>query len=172
MTSYDAKSFYISEICGFLTKTQHKDSNFGTVSVDYSQLENQMAIIYKGPAKSEVTGATSYKANSVMKYTSPVRVGYEFVGWTINGELSDSIKKTYVGDLVLVAKWEQATLPSEIEFTNIPEEGINLYDTLQLKWVVGPEDAYNMDVYFQALDPSILTITEKDKNKIKNATLC
>lgn len=161
LTSYEAKSFYISEICGFLTKSQHTDSNFGTTSVDYSQIEKQMEVIQLGPTKSIVKGADSYKPGKAFEFIEPLRTGYEFVGWKVGGKLIDSMDSSFVGDITLVAEWKQAVLPSQIDFMNIPNDGIKLYDNLKLEWIVGPEAAYNKDVYFQALTPEIFTIDDK-----------
>ena len=41
------KPFYFANLCGFLTRTEHKDTHFGTVSMDFSDEANFNAIMDK-----------------------------------------------------------------------------------------------------------------------------
>ena len=164
------KGFYMTNLNGYFNGTQHTESNFGTVSANYSDPDVSILITNASPAKSEDVGPETYtKGTGVDSFPSPVRAEYIFKGWIDqNGNPVTSISATQEGEVDLKAVWEHETIAENIEFTNIPADGFKLYDKLQLTWVVTPADAVNKKVQFYVIDKEIVDVSEDGFVKAKS----
>ncbi|MBQ7275636.1 MAG: InlB B-repeat-containing protein [Bacilli bacterium] len=157
----DVKGFYITNLNGFFTSTEHKEGVLGTMSANYADEETSKAVYTKGPAKTEDVGAETYKKGTgISKLPKPVRSQYIFLRWEdMNGKTVTSISKSQTGEVELKAIWEHEIIAEDIIFVNYPDEGIKLYDSLQLNWQISPSNAVNKKVTFNSLDNGILTIS-------------
>ena len=164
------KGFYLANLNGYFTSTQHKDAYLGPISQNYADPDVSNVITAAGPAKSENTGPATYKkGEGVASLPTPVRSEYVFVHWEdAEGNVVTSISTTQEGEIELKAIWEHETIAENIEFTNVPADGMKLYSTLQLTWVVTPNDAVNKNVQFYVLTPEIVNVTEGGLVKAKS----
>ena len=155
--------FYLASFNGYFTSTQHTDTWLNKTSANYADPDNSNAVTVKGTPKSEEAGPDRYtKGVGIAELPTPIRSEYVFAGWVdATGAPVTSISATQEGALTLKATWEHETIAEGITFTNLDEEGMKLYSTLQLEWVVTPTEAVNKNVAFFAMDPTILTITEE-----------
>jgi len=158
---WGVKGFYFANLYGFFNGCEHKESNLGTTSFDFSDPELSKPICALGPAKGVESGAATYNSNQETELSIPSKDGYAFVGWrTQEGKILKTIPAYISGDLQLTALWEKAVIAEKVVLMNLPVSGIRLYETLQLEWVVTPSNAYNQKVSFYSMDEGIFTITE------------
>ena len=169
-SSSDVKGLYIGNLNGFFTSTAHKDSYLGPMSANYADPDISRLVCEKGTPKSEDIGPETYTfGTGLASIPSPQKSQYYFVRWVdSNGNTVTSISSTQTGAINLTAIWEHETIAEEVTFTNLPADGIKLYDTLQLTWVVTPNDAVNKKVLFYVMDDAILSITEDGLVKAKS----
>ena len=162
----DVKGFYLGNLNGFFTSTQHKDAYLGPISANFADPEISRQVYSKGDPLSEDVGPDSYVTGTgISSLPTPQKTRCEFTGWKdANGNTVTSISSSSTGEVVLVATWKEETLPTDVKFTNAPK-GIQLYESLQLDWIVLPEDAANKNVYFYSLTKDIVSITDKGKVK-------
>ena len=59
---------------------------------------------------------------------TPTKVGYTFKGWTLNGELVNEISASQIGDVTLVATWEQ----DEVEDSGSQSSGCNMGSSIKM----------------------------------------
>ena len=86
--------------------------------------------------------------------------GRTFLGWyDQNGNKVEKIEATTKGDLVLTAKWSEATPVESFEVTNAVDKLLKL-STYQLTWLIGPENATYKKVTFESSDPKVLKVSE------------
>lgn len=77
----------------------------------------------KVPAGKVVEGPTSYKSDEGISLVNPVKEGFEFAGWILNGKVVTEIVAGTTGNLELKARWRATS----------SEQGVLL---------VGPEETY------------------------------
>ncbi len=154
--------FYMANLNGYFTSTMHKDTWLEKVSANYADPDISNSVTVQGTPKSEEAGPDRYTSGEgIATLPTPVRAEYVFVGWVDEtGAPVASISETQTGALTLKAVWEHETIAEGITFSNLPEGGIQLYSSLQLEWVVTPEEAVNKNVSFFSLDANIITATE------------
>ena len=164
------KGYYITNLNGYFTSTQHTEGILGKVSANFADPDVSILVTVKGTPKEEQKGPDTYKkGEGVASFPTPTRPQYNFVKWVDqDGNEVTSVSTTFEGELELKAIWEHETIATSVTFTNIPEEGIKLYDSLQLTWTVGPEDAVNKNVVFYVIDTSIISVTEGGLVKAKS----
>ncbi len=161
MKGTDAKSFYISHICGFLTRTLHGDSNYSTKSVDYSDIANLKEVLYQATPKEEYPGPSKYNKGSNLELAKATKNGYVFKGWSFDGiNVIDKIESDYIGDLTLKAVWEETIKPNLFVINNLDETGLELYTPLKLDYTVYPIEANNKTAYFQSLNTKVFTVDD------------
>ena len=86
--------------------------------------------------------------------------GRTFLGWyDQDGNKVEKIYSNTKGDLVLTAKWSEATPVESFEVTNKVER-LEKFAQYQLKWVVGPENATFKKVTFASSNTNVLTVSE------------
>ena len=86
--------------------------------------------------------------------------GRTFLGWyDENGNKVEKIHSNTEGNLVLTAKWSEATPVDSFEVTNKVDRLLKL-STHQLNWVVGPANATFKKVTFASTDTNVLTVSE------------
>ena len=104
---------------------------------------------------------TEYKLGD--EFTIPELVindGRTFLGWyDQNGNKVEKISSNTEGDLVLTAKWSEATPVESFEVTNQIDKLLKL-STHQLTWLIGPENATYKKVTFESSNPNVLTVSE------------
>ena len=163
------RAFYLANLNGFFTSTQHTDTWWNKESADFTLSELSNLVCSYGPAKAQDLGPETYKAGSgVASIPSPVRQYYVFQGWVdSNGNSVTNIPASQSGEIELKAIWEHETIAEKVELNNLPEGGLKLYQSLQLKWFVSPDDAANKKVIFKSLTPTILSVSEDGILKAK-----
>ena len=168
-SSLNVRGFYIANLCGFFTSTEHKDTYIGPVSADYSDPNISSAVYEKGTPKSAEVGEGTYTQGvGLSKLITPVRSEYEFLGWVDEqGNAVTSISTTQTGIVLLSATWKHETMAEDIIFANLPIE-MRVYDSLQLQWTVTPKEAINKKVIFNVIDTDILTIDDNGLIKAKS----
>ena len=86
--------------------------------------------------------------------------GRTFLGWyDQNGNKVEKISPDTKGDLVLTAKWSEATPVESFEITNQIDKLLKL-STHQLTWLIGPENATFKKVTFESSNPKVLKVSE------------
>ena len=168
--SGDVKGFYLGNLNGFFTSTEHKDTYLGPISANYADPSISRAVYEKGTPKSMEVGPSTYtKGVGIKNIPTPILSEYNFIRWVDkDGNTVTSISNTQTGIVVLKAIWEHEIMPEEITFSNLPEEGIKLYESLQLKWTISPNDAVNKKVLFYSLNEQVLSINEDGLIKAKS----
>ena len=138
---------YLHGIINVMKGCGDYNASFSPFSPDFSLPEEQAELL-KNQYNLTVT------LENGAELPSPVREGYNFVGW------EDKHGKT-----VLIAKangihkaiWEEKNPVTKIEITNKVTE-IGLYDTYQLQWALTPANAGEQRVKFASSDESIATV--------------
>ena len=163
--------FYLANFNGYFTGTQHTDTWLNKESANYADPDNTNAVTVQGNPKEELAGPATYvEGEGLAELPTPIRSEYVFAGWIdAAGAPVTSISAEQIGAVSLKATWEHETIAESITFTNLPEEGVKLYNTLQLEWVVTPLEAVNKNVLFYAMDANILSIT--DGGELKGVSL-
>jgi len=161
LKSNAAKAFFLTQLCGFFTQTQHTDTYLKSVSSDFSDPSILNTVIESGPAKESSPGEESYISGRVTGLRVLTKKAYVFVGWSTGEGIITSIDEKTTGDLTLKAVWEEATKPSDVMIEGIPYEGVGIYNTLQLKLEVLPADAYDKDYRIKSLNTNIVTVDSK-----------
>ena len=86
--------------------------------------------------------------------------GRTFLGWyDQNGNKVEKISPDTKGDLVLTARWSEATPVETFEITNQIDKLLKL-STYQLTWLIGPENATYKKVTFESSNPKVLKVSE------------
>ena len=86
--------------------------------------------------------------------------GRTFLGWyDENGNKVEKVTFTMEGDLVLTARWSEATPVESFEITNEIDRLLKLSEH-QLVWQIGPNNATYKKVTFTSTNPSVLTVSE------------
>lgn len=100
------RGFYLANLNGFFTSTQHTDTWYETQGVDFSNAENTKAVLEKGPTKQNKGPETYLETVGVESFPAPVREGFTFSKWVdANGDEVTSISDTQTGDITLKAVW-------------------------------------------------------------------
>ena len=167
-SSGEVKGFYLGNLNGFFTSTQHKDAYLGPMSANFADPVISRKVYEKGIPVSEDKGPETYvEGTGVSVLPIPVKERFEFLGWKDSvGNIVQSISSLQIGEVVLIASWKAETLPTDVAFVNLPE-GLMLYETLKLDWEVFPNEAVNKKITFYALN-NILTVTEDGEIKAKS----
>ena len=98
--------------------------------------------------------------------------GYEFGlaekdGYTFeyfvdeNGQIIFVINEFMKGNLNLKAVWAKTVLPTAFDVLNIPSDGLERFETLQLEWEFVPEDTYDQSLIFESSDESVFTVSDE-----------
>ena len=86
--------------------------------------------------------------------------GRTFLGWyDENGNKVEKITATTEGNIVLTARWSEATPVESFEITNEIDRILKLSE-YQLEWLIGPSNATFKKVTFTSTNPSVLTVSE------------
>lgn len=86
--------------------------------------------------------------------------GRTFLGWyDENGNKVEKVTSTMEGDLVLTARWSEATPVESFEITNEIDRLLKLSEH-QLVWQIGPNNATFKKVTFTSTNPSVLTVSD------------
>ena len=86
--------------------------------------------------------------------------GRTFLGWyDQQGQKVDKVYSNTKGNLVLTAKWSEATPVESFEVTNKVERLLKL-STHQLTWVIGPQNATYKKVSFKSSNTNVLKVSE------------
>ena len=86
--------------------------------------------------------------------------GRTFLGWyDQNGNKVEKIYSNTEGNLVLTAKWSEATPVDSFEITNKVEKLLKLSE-YQLEWNIGPANATFKKVTFTSSNPDVFTVSE------------
>ena len=122
----------------------------------------QMKIIFKIDG-GVYNGRKYVTYGGTLNLDTPQRVGYDFVGWTLEQDSTDYINKieNVIFDTTVYAHWEANSSKKECIVTNLPEKGIPYLDTLQLSWKFFPKGTASKTVTFTSSDPSILSVTNE-----------
>ena len=78
-----------------------------------------------------------------------------------NGQIFTYIPEYYKGNLNLNAVWVKEVNPTDFVIYNIPQEGLERFEELQLEWEFVPGDTYNQGLEFTSSDESVFTVTEE-----------
>ena len=122
----------------------------------------QMKVIFKIDG-GVYNGRKYVTYGGTLNLDTPQRVGYDFVGWTLEKDSTDYINKieNVIFDTTVYAHWEANSSKKECIVTNLPEKGIPYLDTLQLSWKFFPKGTASKTVTFTSSDPSILKVTNE-----------
>ena len=169
-TSLDVKGFYLANLNGFFTSTQHKDTYIGPLSLNFEDPDISKAVYSKGTPISSDLGPSEYTEGvGIDSLPTPLKTGFEFVKWTdLDGNTVNAISKAQKGKVTLIAVWKEEAKPMDVEISNLPTDGIKLYDSYTLNWIVTPNEAVNKKVIFTSLTSTILDITEDGIIKAKS----
>ncbi len=96
----------------------------------------------KLPAGKVVEGPATYEIGKVTELVTPVREGYDFAGWLVNGEVIAEISADMSGDLALVARWRAASGEEGVIYVGAEREYKTLADALA---VAMPGDVIKVD---------------------------
>lgn len=66
---------------------------------------SKVTITFNSNGGSNVSGQTITKGSTVKSPTNPTKIGYKFIGWTLNGEAYNFSTKV-IQNITLVARWE------------------------------------------------------------------
>lgn len=100
------RGFYMANLNGFFTSTQHTDTWYKTVGQDFSNQETSKAVYEKGQKKADIGPSTYQETVGVESFPSPVREGMKFAGWVdASGKVVNSISSDQTGDITLKATW-------------------------------------------------------------------
>ena len=132
-------------------------------------LSNNPPVTWKDTMNQALIAATKIKIPLVTEYELGeefdlidlvIEDGRTFLGWyDENGNKVEKIYSNTEGDLVLTAKWSEATPVESFEVTNEVNKLLK-YSEHQLQWVIGPTNATYKKVTFTSSDPSVLTVSE------------
>lgn len=91
----------------------------------------------------------------------PIKEGYNFVGWYLDGKRFDFDSKI-TSDLVIEAKWE-STGTADVTGVTLDQKEVAILpgDTIPLIATVEPSDARNKDVTWSSSDESVVTVDDK-----------
>ena len=154
----ECNRYWRYEVWAFLNKTTRETWPY---SSKYNDLEVQESLrkaalpfaIEKPGASTYVTGEGSTLANALC----PGRVFLYWIsqdGVILKGKIPFNIQ----GDLHLTAVFQDEVKPTSFKVNNIPEDGIQRYETLQLEWTFNPLDTYNQALQFESSNPNIFTV--------------
>ena len=65
----------------------------------------------------------TYTVEDEVKLVAPTKLGYEFLGWTLNGEVVETIAKGTTGDLELVATWKELAYTVKFDYNDGTDYG-------------------------------------------------
>ena len=116
-SSDSVRGFYLANLNGFFTSTQHSDTWYGTVGADFSKADRSQAVLDKAPLKAGGEGPSKYTEGvGVESFPTPVKDGYNFIKFVdAAGMEVSSISTTQTGSLQLKAVWEAK--PDEYNIT-------------------------------------------------------
>ena len=105
---------------------------------------------------------SEYKLGDEFKLTELViDDGRTFLGWyDQDGNKVEYIYANTEGDLVLTAKWSEATPVESFTITN-PISELLKYSAHQLEWEIGPTNATYQKVTFRSSNTNVLTVSDK-----------
>ncbi len=130
----------------------------GSAPITWKDSMNQALI---NATKIKIPLPTEYKLGD--EFTIPELVindGRTFLGWyDQEGNKVEKIAANTQGDLVLTARWSEATPVESFEITNQIDKLLKL-STHQLKWNIGPSNATFKKVTFESSNPKVLTVSE------------
>ena len=100
------RGFYLANLNGFFTSTQHTDTWYESQGVDFSIPENSKAVCEKGSTKQNKGPETYLETVGVESFPAPVREGFTFSKWVdANGNEVTSISDVQTGNITLKAVW-------------------------------------------------------------------
>ena len=132
-------------------------------------LNNTPPVTWKASMDEALLAATQIKIPLISEYKVGEEVklidlviedGRTFLGWyDEDGNKVESIPAGTKGNIVLTAKWSEATPVESFAVTNQISEMVK-YSTYQLTWEIGPANATFKKVTFKSSNPEVLEVSE------------
>ena len=171
---------FVSEIPAKFALTEDQIANGIVLYAVYEQLTGTISYEPNGGAWVDAEGPTSYNYGEVVELPALEKEYFEFLGWSLDGEIVESLAESTEGDITLVAEWKQtetqityvlgletATLP-DAEPTFSTEDGIE--DLSEAEFIPSASGAIFQGWYLNA-DFSGEPVTSIEANTTEAVTL-
>lgn len=130
--------------------------------------KNEYTVKFNSNGGTEVSEQVISADSKVSVPKDPIKEGYTFVGWYVDGKRYDFDSKV-TSDLVIEAKWESSG-SAEVTGVSIDQKEVAVLpgDTIPLVATVEPSDARDKTVTWSSSDESIVTVDDEGKITAKS----
>ncbi len=110
------------------------------------------------------------KANYSGNLITPVKLGYEFLGWydSYGTQIQSLAQSQISGNVKLTAKWNELNPVTGINVSGVPSE-METDGSAKITATVTPSDAFFKEVFFTSSDKDIVSVDENGSLKALNA---
>ena len=128
----DGSGDVITEMPAKYALTEDQIANGIVFYAVYERLSGTITYDLAGGEWYDIEGPTSYYYGEVVTFPEVEKDRFEFVAWTLNGEVVENLPESQEGNVTIVATWKQ--VETEIFFVlnkdtaSLPDAG-NLFDT-------------------------------------------
>ena len=98
---------FLNEIPAKFALTEEQIANGIVLYAVYEQLTGTIAYDLAGGVWADAEGPTSYNYGEVVELPELEKDYFEFLGWSLNGEIVESLAESTEGNITLVAAWNQ-----------------------------------------------------------------